>query len=36
MKKTGHNDGILLLRQCPPASRYAMLPQLMPLLDQKK
>ena len=35
-KKAGVNDGILLLLQPLTTSRYAMLPQLLSLLDQRK
>ena len=36
-EKTGVNDGCqLLLLPRPTASRYAMLPPLLPLLDQRQ
>jgi hypothetical protein len=35
MKKAGVNDGIVLLLQRPVTSLYAMLLQLLPLLDQR-
>jgi hypothetical protein len=36
MKKASANNGILLLLQRPAASCYAMLPQLLQLLNQRK